>query len=621
MEEGQTTDRVIDALQDWQKKEKNLISVFGERVLQQREFMKEKLRLYKEAYYGHRPSSSKDEKLTLAILSGEINKLEKKVYPNVIQRLFVQLSDFVFKVFRSPEIPELTMHTFNPQKKESTGSKLRTETGNKQTQNNKQESYEQKNRAAEPEEIYHQKTKTSNAHELSAEAANAVRSALSKNENWLAYSDDRYFLGQGDLYFFKSKDEANEFAVNNISDRESFHVLHFESLEDVYQKILSAEKLRIDPDANPLYNKDGNVFTDALIEHIDGKQFSNNLKYTVMNDKNLEFLKEQMKNMGFGDKLNKELENLIRASSPDFKLKTEASFNNQKIEATLHFRRGEQNEMYFFNKYDVTLKNEKEKKEVAQTFYINHGRGMTYKEAYNLLEGRAVNKDLSNKLGQKYNAWIQIDFNAKDKHGNHEMTQYYEKHGFDMDKELAKHPIKELENSDDRKMLISSLNRGNLQPVEYEKDGQRERMFVEANPKEKSINVYDKDKNLVMAESLTHDQKKGMGNEKEASNDLKQENKKEAINEKDESKDLKQENKMELTNEHDEKKDVKLENKKEMANEKDETKNLNQDKKTEKNNSKENKNEENLGNKKGKNNRRTDELVPEGGERKVGRGR
>jgi len=276
---------------------------------------------------------------------------------------------------------------------------------------------------------------------------------------------------------------------------------------------------------------------------------------------------------------------VIRVGTPDFKLKTDASFNDLKMEATLYFRKGEQNEMYFFNKYDAVLKNEKEKKETAQTFYINHGRGVTYKEAYNLLEGRAVNKDLSNKLGQKYNAWIQIDFNAKDKHGNHEMTQYYAKHGFDMDKELAKHPIKELENADERKMLISSLNRGNLQPVGYEKDGQRERMFIEANPKEKSINVYDKDKNLVVAETVKQDKKK------------------------------------EQSNDQGETKDVKLENKKEMAIEKDETKDVKLEKKTGKENSKENENEENLGNKKEKNNQRTDELVPEGSERKVSRGR
>jgi hypothetical protein len=59
-----------------------------------------------------------------------------------------------------------------------------------------------------------------------------------------------------------------------------------------------------------------------------------------MNDKNLEFLQEQLKNMGFGDKLNKELENVIRAGSPDFQLKTDASFSNQKMEASLYFRKG-----------------------------------------------------------------------------------------------------------------------------------------------------------------------------------------------------------------------------------------------------------------------------------------
>jgi hypothetical protein len=52
--------------------------------------------------------------------------------------------------------------------------------------------------------------------------------------------------------------------------------------------------------------------------------------------------------------------------------------------------------MYFFNKYDASL----QAKDMAQTFYINKGSGITAKEAYNLMEGRAVHKELENKEGE-----------------------------------------------------------------------------------------------------------------------------------------------------------------------------------------------------------------------------
>ncbi len=66
--------------------------------------------------------------------------------------------------------------------------------------------------------------------------------------------------------------------------------------------------------------------------------------------------------------------------------------------------------MYFFNKYNLTLKQENSPNMMEQTFYINKGNNITLKEAFNLVSGRSINKDLTNKEGQVYNAWMQMDF-------------------------------------------------------------------------------------------------------------------------------------------------------------------------------------------------------------------
>jgi hypothetical protein len=47
---------------------------------------------------------------------------------------------------------------------------------------------------------------------------------------------------------------------------------------------------------------------------------------------------------------------------------------------------------------------------LIQTFYTEKGHGITMKEAYNLLDGRAVNKDFQKAEGQKYNAWGKTRF-------------------------------------------------------------------------------------------------------------------------------------------------------------------------------------------------------------------
>jgi len=130
------------------------------------------------------------------------------------------------------------------------------------------------------------------AHVIAKDAINEILSASSKGENWLAYNNEPFYLDKYDMYFFTNSDEAKEFAANNISDHDSFKVIYFESSADVFRQISHG-------DTPSAYTFTGGWRLEAE------QEFSNNLKHTVMNDNNLEFLKEQLKNMGFGDKLNK----------------------------------------------------------------------------------------------------------------------------------------------------------------------------------------------------------------------------------------------------------------------------------------------------------------------------
>ncbi|GAA4748983.1 hypothetical protein [Flavisolibacter ginsenosidimutans] len=128
---------------------------------------------------------------------------------------------------------------------------------------------------------------------------------------------------------------------------------------------------------------------------------------------------------------------------------------------------------------------------LKQTFFIGKANNITQKEAYNLMSGRAVNKDLLNKEGQAYNAWVQMNFKETDKAGNYLLKQYHQNYGFDLAKELAKHPIKELADEKEKTRLIESLEKGNRQVVTFVKDGSEQKMFIEANPRFKSLTVYD----------------------------------------------------------------------------------------------------------------------------------
>jgi len=361
-----------------------------------------------------------------------------------------------------------------------------------------------------------------NEHIIPEEVMQAIQYALANGENWMAYNTGSYFLDSGDVHFFKVKDEAYEFAENNISDYDSFKVIRFDSVADVLFQVpygKELEKKLADPDANGLYNKDGNVFTDALIDHWEKEQIVNNKKHTIMNEKNYDYLKDNIKYMGFGEKLYPELEKQMQQGFTEFQLKIQTEFNKDKIGATLHFKKSDNSEMYFLNRYDATLEKANNEK-LSQTIYLNKGQGITMKETYNLLNGRSVNTDLTTKEGQKYNAWVQLDFKNKNKQGNYETKQFHQNYGYDLMASLQKYPIKELMDVKEKERLIASLQRGNLQVVTFQLNGSDQKMFIEANPQFKTLNIYDKDMKIAQHDSLKKEQPARQTNnhEKQAEN-------------------------------------------------------------------------------------------------------
>jgi len=253
-----------------------------------------------------------------------------------------------------------------------------------------------------------------------------------------------------------------------------------------------------------LYNKEGNAFTDALIENFEQKQlllFNSQLKTNVMNNENFQYLSDNLKYMGFGENLKSELEKNLKEGKPDFQLHYKAEINKKPFEATMNFRKSDSTDMYFFNNYNASLEKANGEKN-EQTFYLNKGKGVTGKEAFNLLDGRAVQKDLVTKEGQPYKAWMQLDFEKKDKNNNFEVKQYHEKYGFDLKAAVEKFPITDLKDPEKEKVLMQSLQKGNVQSVTIEKDGNSHKMFIEADPQFKKVNLYDANMKLVAKESI-----------------------------------------------------------------------------------------------------------------------
>lgn len=242
-----------------------------------------------------------------------------------------------------------------------------------------------------------------------------------------------------------------------------------------------------------------------------------------MNEKNFEYLCDQVKYTGFGEGLEDELKEKMQQQKPSFSINHEAYYGEDVARVFLNFKKSELSDMYFFNSYKIDLFKENATEGLEQTFYINKGSNITMKEAYNLMEGRAVNKDLTTKEGQPYNAWVQMDFKETDANGNFKLNQYHKNYGYDIENTLSKHAIKELGNPKYKQDLIDSMKKGNRQSVTFLYDGKEIKQFIEANPQFKTINLYDSDMQRI-DNRQSRDEKKS----KDEAEAIKQDNKKQS---------------------------------------------------------------------------------------------
>lgn len=73
-----------------------------------------------------------------------------------------------------------------------------------------------------------------------------------------------------------------------------------------------------------------------------------------MNLNNLENLKEEMKNLGFKDKLIEKMEDNMRKDVPEFTLNDSVVATKGQVDLALHFKQSGQSDFYYFNKFTVS---------------------------------------------------------------------------------------------------------------------------------------------------------------------------------------------------------------------------------------------------------------------------
>jgi len=228
-----------------------------------------------------------------------------------------------------------------------------------------------------------------------------------------------------------------------------------------------------------------------------------------MNMKNLEYLKDQLKYTGFGEGHESELKEKIGKGLPEFQMPYRIDFGKDVVTATLDFKKWKDSDMYFFNQYQVELKSHELDKLVKQTYRMAKVNNTTLKEAYSLLNGRSVYKEMTKmeKIGEgdevkfiptkeKYHCWTKLNFKEVDKYGNFKKMPFHENYGFQHKELLASMPLV-IQNDNTLSYAVKSLEKGNITNVKIIENGETVERNLVADPEFKKIDVYDKDMNKL----------------------------------------------------------------------------------------------------------------------------
>lgn len=254
----------------------------------------------------------------------------------------------------------------------------------------------------------------------------------------------------------------------------------------------------------------------------------NNQNHNIMETKKdfdqVQYLKDQMKYLGFGEgeQLHNELEKGIAAKKQQFEIKTGSDkvLPGNKVDFTLKFNKTERGGI-FLNSYHakLTMENSEER---SHNFPVSKENNFTAKEAINLLEGRSVkNEFLNPKTKEEETAFVQFDFShPKTEKGNYYFQNFYENYGVDTAKIVEKAELV-FDKPEWKENAIKSLEKGNIVKVKFKQDDSVIEGKAVLDPQNRNLKLYDNDMNRLNTnkplEGLEQDQKHEKNNVKEQS--------------------------------------------------------------------------------------------------------
>jgi len=150
-------------------------------------------------------------------------------------------------------------------------------------------------------------------------------------------------------------------------------------------------------------------------------------------EQNSQSLHQQVRRADFTN-LAAKINEQIKQGQQQFSLPVSYYINDkERLDHQLSFVK-DQSGTYHLEGYKTNLYNESKPNEQRQQYFnLKNGFDINATEVYNLLAGRAIERN---------GTWVQLDFNDKDTNGNFRMKEFHSGYGYNLEKVLQQLPFK-----------------------------------------------------------------------------------------------------------------------------------------------------------------------------------
>ncbi|MFC0779981.1 hypothetical protein [Flavobacterium sp. HJSW_4] len=220
-------------------------------------------------------------------------------------------------------------------------------------------------------------------------------------------------------------------------------------------------------------------FNEALkavvFESVDKRHYLRDLE---LNKKTLE---DQLTKSGFRDAYGKVLEHM-KEQQLNFAVPVSYHISeNERLEHCLQFVKDVQGAYQFDGFRSILYTDSSPSSRCTHYFKNEKPESFSAAEAYEMLAGRAVLKS---------GTWKQFNFNDRDLNDNYRMHEFPDAYGYNVSNALRTVPLKN-DDYETFESLADSLKKGRREEVVLMIQGREMKVFLEANPRFKTLNFYN----------------------------------------------------------------------------------------------------------------------------------